>query len=130
MAELLTVKDNLDEQGWLGAILVKDSATDQHYIVTTVQTPWSDKPETLVFESDSVGSYASTADTFVAGGYGLDREESLADLSARLDDGVLLTPEEARAQAEREVEEDFARFQDWLAENGLGAFTEAGDASA
>jgi hypothetical protein len=96
MADLLTVKDDLTEEGWNGGALVRDEATGDHYVVSTIQLPWAEGvTETLVYPSDPTADPSRVTDVFVAGGRGMDREDALADLSARLDDDRLLD----RAQA-------------------------------
>lgn len=119
MAELLIVKDDLTEQGWVeGAVLVKDETTGQHYVLSTAQMPWAEIPETLVYTSDAEGSAASIGDAFVAGASGMTRDDAMADLNARIDTGSLLTVEEAVTQADREDAEDFGKFLEWA---GLAA---------
>lgn len=125
MAELLTVKDDLTEQGWRsGAVLVKDEGTGEHYVVSTINVPWNDRPETLVYVSDENGDVPDHH-AHVAGGFGQSQEDAFADLSARIDEGRLLTPDEAEDVAEREMEADYERFIEWLSGGGdLGAALE------
>lgn len=112
MADLTTVKEDLTDVGWLNnnAVLVRDEATGEHYAVSTLSEPWMAEPETLAFPTDAEGSVAGTAEQFVAGGPGMDRDAALADLNARLDEGRLLTMAEAEEIAQAATEADFEAF--------------------
>lgn len=129
MAELLTIRDTEEGvEGWAdGAALVKDETSGQHYVVSTVQMPWQDKPETLVYETDAAGSVGSViagnGPHFRAGGQGMDHEDGMADLSARIDEGKLFTDEESSALAQEWNEADYADFLKWAAQ-GVGATQE------
>jgi hypothetical protein len=123
MAELVTIRD-VEEgvEGWAdGAALVKDETTGKHYVVTTVQMPWMDKPETLAYETDPVGSPFSAFNEgdphFRAGGQGMSNEDGMADLSARIDEGKLFSDEEASALAKEWHEADYDQFLKWVAES-------------
>jgi len=122
MAELLIVKDDLSEQGWAdGAVLVKDESTGDHYVVSTVQLPWQNDPETLVYRSDAEGSTPTNINEafVVAGDLNMTREEALADLSARIDEGRLLTDEEAEVEGQRLIDADFTAFMEWAVKGGV-----------
>lgn len=115
MANLTTVKEGLSEQGWVNpnVVLVRDEGTGQHYVVSTLDSatvPWKDQPETLVFPTDAEGSVPGTAEAFVAGDDGMTREQALADLNTRLDNGTLYSEDEAEAIAEAATERDFEKF--------------------
>lgn len=124
MANLTTVKETVE--GWKNAVLVKDESTGRHFVVTTAAPDWApEKYETLAYESDAQGSPESVIDhhhesddfaapLWVAGGRGMDRDEAMADLSARLDDNVLLTTDEVIAANRARFEEDQQDFVDWL----------------
>lgn len=93
MAELLTVQDSVASVH--DGILVKDETTGDHYIVSTATPPWTGQSETLVFPADAEGGITDFVQ--VAGGKGMSREDALADLSARLDEGKLQAKEDVLA---------------------------------
>lgn len=99
MAELLTIGP---ASAVADGVLVKDEATGEHYIVSTANR-WSGESETIVFAAAADGEYE---DRVVAGGTGMTREDALADLSARIDEGRLWTDEE-NAEFQRRDEEEF-----------------------
>ena len=86
MAEVEFVKELSGFQG--RACLVK--AGGEFFAVSSVNAMFTG-PETLVFRADENGEVASFMD--VAGGRGLTREEAMADLGERIDEGL---PEEVR----------------------------------
>lgn len=120
MADLLTVKDDLTDAGWRGATLVKNEADGQHYVITSIELPWADNAtETLVYEAkDENANPAEVPIHFVAGGRGMDHEDALADLSARIDDERLLTPEQAHEIAKAQDEGEFEAMLGWLVSQG------------
>jgi hypothetical protein len=110
MAELTMLNENVD--GWQDAALVVDEGTGQHYLVATCELPW--KPgvyDTSVYPADASGDTGDN-DVFVANG--VMRDDALADLSARLDEGRLLTKAEAEDIAKHYIEDDFGAFQAWV----------------
>lgn len=110
MAELTMLNENVD--GWQDAALVVDEATGQHYLVATAELPW--KPgvyQTDVYQADASGETSDFA--FVANG--VMRDDALADLSARLDEGRLLTVAEAGKIAQDMIQDDFEAFASWVA---------------
>lgn len=121
MAELTVVKGNLVEQGWRNAVLVRDEATGKHYAVSTsTEAPWApDFRETLVFDADENGSVESIDPVHhIAGGRDMDQDEAMADLSARLDDNVLITPEQAEEYGHLKFDEQGQDFITWLTAGG------------
>lgn len=109
MAELTMLRENVD--GWQDAALVVDEATGQHYLVATAELPWKlGVYQTDVYPCDPSGESSDLA--FVA--TGVMRDDALADLSARLDEGKLLTIDEAQKIAQDVIQDDFEAFAAWV----------------
>lgn len=131
MTNVTVVKQTVD--GWKDAVLAHDTDTDSYFVVSTAAPAWApDKIETLAYRTDSEGSVESAmrmgsveefggAPVWVAGGRGMDRDEALADLSARLQDDVLLTVEQVTAANEARIDEDQEAFHEWLQQDPLNA---------
>lgn len=118
MAELTIVKTEDELPTWRNAVLVKDQDTGALYVVTSFDMPWKgDLVETLVYPTDTEDADpVSTTINFVAGGEGMDRDDALADLSARIDDDALLTVAESAEIAQRQVSEHFEDIVKYLME--------------
>lgn len=119
MAELLTVREGLDE--WNGdSVLLKDEETGQHYVVSTVTMPWQEEPgESFVYETDEHGHTDWWGHAHqVAGGAKMTAAEARFDLERRLDSGTLLSFEEAEAQSSEFADEDYDLFVQWVLDGG------------
>jgi hypothetical protein len=106
--------------GWAGnTIVLFDGDTGLHYVVSTIHPPWRTTPETLAYPTDPKGSiesvpgYGTERLGFVAGGL-MNQLDGVCDLSCRLDDDVLLTPEQAIEVEAQMYDTEFAEFTAYL----------------
>jgi hypothetical protein len=116
MTDLLTVQEGVE--GWHGAtVLVKDEATGDHYVISTVKMPWQDEPgESLVYPTDEHGN-GLTWD-HVAGDLGYSAEDARLDLATRIAEGTLLSSTEADEHSREMAERDYDQFVAWVNDGG------------
>lgn len=103
--------------GWKGTtLLLVDHDTGQHYVISTIHSPWSTRPESLVYPTGSTGSVRSVPGWgtgrlhFVAGGPGMTQIQALHDLTLRLETDTLLTEEESAKIEQAMLDEEIEAF--------------------